>query len=575
VPTAQKRPEVGFVRAHSVEPWIKQNDGDSDDAREKATAAARPSRSQKLTLSRIEIDEIAQKSRRILDAALLPCSKRLVLSIDRELEKDAAKWRAERTARSMPGTGAADSVHDERKRAKRNSTARGTRPEDEADRIVPPALLYDGRAMRAASSCFSMGNEPSALDAACRRDLRRSYPGAMKLETQGLFDLKQDLLLAQKRDPFERFSPVTARARGTYLYGLMGDVVKSHSLVAALPVQSFLDATAEDGNEEEGNVEVLRPQQSDPSRASLKTSGGTDWNSLNKERREERLSRDFGALLVQYKGFVHEITVMNGDWYWQTAQSQRDRLCVEIAQICQWFGKIVREQRPMESNEQARQPLTELEIHEFMKEGLNTQMTNALLEDAKRADAELDEFDVTAFRFSRRADWIAMSNLKQSAQAACERFRLLKLKLRGGNHHSTWKFLKSKIPEVAHSPKFRALPTNSLVAQTLRDSLRDSTLDRDGVGLPKSVLTCHRAESNKVQEHLDQVLTAQMDMKVQRKINDIRTAMQASHVNDASPSAGAFSRLCVCSMPGYRIEKHGLVQRLFESDDPNPARLKA
>jgi hypothetical protein len=195
-------------------------------------------------------------------------------------------------------------------------------------------------------------------------------------------------------------------------------------------------------------------------------------------------------------------------------------------------------------------------------------MTNSLLAEARRGDDELTDYEVEGFKFSRRLDWVATSQLKLNTQDARERLRLLKLKLRGGDQKSAWKLVKSKIPEVNASSKSRALPTNSLIARTLRDSLKDSTLDREGVGLPgEDLRICHRTESNKVQAHLDQALTAQMDMKVQRKIDDIRATMNEKHLQDAGPSAGAFSKLNVCSMPGYRIEKRGAVQRLFNTED--------
>lgn len=540
---------VSFERAHSVDPCM-ENDRRNNPETRKQTAVLK-ARSNKHLLSRNEVDEIAAATKKAMEAALVPCSKRVILSIDKELEDEAAKWRAE----WQNSSGSANTIESGSKGKRPSAMTRSSRSEEDVDRIAPPAQFYDGRAMRAASCCADMAIQSFKSDAANPRNTaveRSSNSMTSASEAAFLFDLKQP-------DPLDRFPPVTARARGTYLYGLKGDVVKSHSLVASLPMRSLVDFRNLDDDKQ-------FPRQVDRSRQCLKTSGGRSWNSMSEEQREERLRNDFGAMLVQFKGYVHELALMSGDWYFRS--NQRDRLCTEIAQTHAKFSKIIREQRPLLSHEQAGHPLTEEQIHELMKEGFNTQLTNALLLDAKRGDDELAEFELQAFKFSRRADWMATNQLRQGLQDARERLRILKLKLRGGDLKSSWKLVKSKIPEVNASSKIRALPSSSLIARTLRDSLKDSTFDRDGVGFPtEESAICHQTESNKMQVHLDQVLTAQMDMKVQQKIEDIRLAMNSKHLQDASPSAGAFSKLNVCSMPGYRVERRGSVQRLFNTDD--------
>jgi hypothetical protein len=112
------------------------------------------------------------------------------------------------------------------------------------------------------------------------------------------------------------------------------------------------------------------------------------------------------SLYSTFQGFIHDLVVWNNDWYFKTNVDYRDTMCEEIAEIHRLFRKVMLEQRPLVSHEKLRKnTLTTTDIHAYIKDGQQIWVTNALLEDAKRGDDELAQFDETEFKFSRRADW--------------------------------------------------------------------------------------------------------------------------------------------------------------------------
>jgi len=203
-------------------------------------------------LSREDIQKIMSSTRRIMDAALLPCSKRIVLSIDKDCNEEAA------TRRLDVEKGVKKS------RCKRISSMAMTASFGEEMAGRPPqhrAQHFDGREIRRLSKHLCPDNSDertihSSLELASNSSLtqhmggaviRKSYPGATadaageagRGERGFLLDLKFDVLSPQSKKAVNpsHFEPVTARARGTYVFGLKGDVVKSHSLLNILPAE--------------------------------------------------------------------------------------------------------------------------------------------------------------------------------------------------------------------------------------------------------------------------------------------------------------------------------------------------
>ena len=74
--------------------------------------------------------------------------------------------------------------------------------------------------------------------------------------------------------------------------------------------------------------------------------------------------------------------------------------------------------------------------------------------------------------------------------------------------------------------RVQELSKDSRVACTLRDTLKDSPLDRAVHVSLGPAAVCHHTESKKMQDHLDRSSQDQMDLKVARKIDDIRRAFQ-------------------------------------------------
>ena len=225
-----------FKRAHSVEPCVEQQD-------QRATSLGRTRSTHKGRLSLEDIEQIKASTRKIMDSALLPMSQRVVLSIDKELEE-----MAERESSAHPRQ------RDVLRRRLAPLTTHGLRLRDEEQQLnAPPATLHDGKAMRRRN----LNNNPSlslernapefepfpvgighALDG--EKPLRRSYPGAGLL-----LELKKDSMAPERRSQL-RFEPETARQRGTYLFGLNGDIVKAHSLAAALPPTNTVATVSEE-----------------------------------------------------------------------------------------------------------------------------------------------------------------------------------------------------------------------------------------------------------------------------------------------------------------------------------------
>ena len=167
-------------------------------------------------------------------------------------------------------------------------------------------------------------------------------------------------------------------------------------------------------------------------------------------------------------------------------------------------------------------------------------------------DDELREFDVSVFKFSRRADWKKTSDLRLTIVDARETTRILKQEVENvllKKPKAIWKRVRASLPELAKKSLYTPLPTDSRVGNALRDTLRDSTLDREAAVVLNKVIDHHK-ESKKLQADLDRTMTFQMDLKVQRKIDDILAAMQSKHVTDATNiSQNAFSQLKLMSMP--------------------------
>jgi hypothetical protein len=460
------KPAATFFRAHSVEPAVDR-DLEVDRTASVDFKRTRSMHRPKAKLTREEVEQIHAASRKAMDAAILPCSQRIVLSIDRE-EEDETRKVAEDKQR-LPGAS---------KNLRRNRLAHVTTPtlshyEEEVERRKKiPSQHLDGREIRRLASIASDDPDPAPSGllrgGKSRQWVRHSYPFTNELGIGFLLDLglKDDVLSPHRRDnpQLERFTPVTARARGTYVYGLHGDIVKSHSLVASLQPPIAEEHETDLSQVEDGELTLDLPgtdrvannvwerERFGRARTELKTAGGSDWNCLSAEERETRLRDDFGALLVQYKRYIHELVLWNGDWYFKTSERDRDKMCLEIAGVHADFRKVMLELRPILSDERVRpHTLMTKEIHEHILEGLSTFVTNAMLEDARRGDDELKQFEVSEFKFSRRADWVATNALRTSLVTLCEAMVLLKAQLRGGKQKkvSTLVQIDSVINECA------------------------------------------------------------------------------------------------------------------------------
>ena len=147
-------------------------------------------------------------------------------------------------------------------------------------------------------------------------------------------------------------------------------------------------------------------------------------------------------------------------------------------------------------------------------------------------DAELSEFDISSFKFSRRADWEKTKELRKTILDSRERLRILKQEVENvllKAPKAVWKRVRASLPELAQRSLRTTLPTDSRLGNALRDTLKDSALDRDAA-VVRDMVICHHTESKKLQADLDKTMTFQMDMKVQRKIDDIRR----KHLSDTT-----------------------------------------
>jgi hypothetical protein len=213
-----------ITRAHSMEPGAERQGNTS-------TTFQRTRSTQKEKLSIDDLEQIKASARRKMDSALLPASQRFVLSIDKELEE---VLHAERQVSTGP---AHRNVSRRRRLAPLTTPALRFCDEEQSS---APATFHDGKTIRRERFQQSMPESRQLLDGMTHglegiKTLRRSYPGAGLL-----LDLKQDYMAPEGRSQL-RFEPETARQRGTYVFGLNGDIVKSRSLVASLPPTSTVD----------------------------------------------------------------------------------------------------------------------------------------------------------------------------------------------------------------------------------------------------------------------------------------------------------------------------------------------
>ena len=520
-----------------------------------------------------EIRDVYASTRRAMDAAVLPTSQlHPKLSIDLQWEQDAAN----RQALDQP----VPVARREQKKEHRKKREINEEPVGAHGHQVQ-AEFVDGRAIRLAST----GHD--RLSSGRSDWLRHTFPASGEPGLSYIMELglKHDVLSANRRSQLclERYPPLTARARGTYVYGLHGDIVMANSLVADLqPPVPNTNAKGEDQTHARIEENERPPTSTFPyqARRGLKTAGGgTDWSSLNAQEREKRLRDDFGAMLVQFKRFVHGLVLAAGEWYFKANVSDRNEMCDTIVQLHTAFRKIMVEQRPFEIHETCR-PIPSLdEVHDLLTEGHSTFITNLMLHDSKRGDDELAQFDVNAFKFARRVDWKATAALRVRLIEASMELAAIKNTARNGTKKKSWKKIKAATTTgmVRHTVPLAAktLPKDSLLASTLRDSLRDTALDRHSHVAIDAPQVCHRTESKKVSEELDKVMIDQMDLKVQRKIEDIRRAMRSKHVDEANSSGSNCFRKLKMEMTHIKtsaelekIGKRGWTPPAVQESDP-------
>jgi hypothetical protein len=157
-------------------------------------------------------------------------------------------------------------------------------------------------------------------------------------------------------------------------------------------------------------------------------------------------------------------------------------------------------------------------------------------------DDELRDFEVCLFKFSRRADWRNVHDLRNTIMKSRETMAIRRFETETGKlktQKASWQKASHAVQaslsafSLGKNQKFTGLPKDSRIANALCDTLKDSTLDRK-VAVMVDTVTCHDTESKKLQMDLDRAVTDQMNLTAQRKIDEIRTSMQTKHLTEVT-----------------------------------------
>ena len=157
-------------------------------------------------------------------------------------------------------------------------------------------------------------------------------------------------------------------------------------------------------------------------------------------------------------------------------------------------------------------------------------------------DDELRDFEVCLFKFSRRADWRNVHDLRNTIMKSRETMAIRRFETETGKlktQKASWQKASHAVQaslsafSLGKNQKFTGLPKDSRIANALCDTLKDSTLDRK-VAVMVDTVTCHDTESKKLQMDLDRAVTDQMNLTAQRKIDEIRTSMQTKLLTEVT-----------------------------------------
>jgi hypothetical protein len=179
-------------------------------------------------------------------------------------------------------------------------------------------------------------------------------------------------------------------------------------------------------------------------------------------------------------------------------------------------------------------------------------------------DDELRDFEVSLFKFSRRADWRNVHDLRNTIMKARETMVIVRFETETGKvktQKASWQKASHAVQaslsafSLGKKQKLTGLPKDSRIAAALCDTLKDSTLDRK-LAVMLDTETCHHTESKKLQVDLDRAVTDQMNLTVQRKIDEIRTSMQSKHLTEVTDiSQNVWGMVKLTSVPHLDEDK--------------------